>query len=409
MEALTTPLLISIGIFTGIGPFAVDTYLAAFPEMAQDLGASSTMIQFTLTGFMVGFALGQLALGALSDRFGRRPLLLLGMTGFAVFSLVATFAPNIGVLIAVRFLQGLFGASGSVLARAIVADLSKGVQAAQAYSILSVITGIAPVIAPLLGGATLLVTNWRGIFAVVTVIGVILMLVAFFRIPETLPVRYTSAKSEAGVNVSPSYAQALGQLARRKTFIGSGLVFMLCMAVIFGYIAGSPFVLQEVFGFSPTAYALTFGATALSMTLLSLANARLVRRISSAKLLATGILIQLIGSAFMVIGAGQLAIFLPAMVATVVANGLTMPNAMALAMTQARELAGTASAFLGSGQFLLASAMAPLVGIAGPKAVLPMAIAMFIGSTLAAAAFFLTQRASRPEVQYLSESDPPAN
>lgn len=376
-------LLAVLGSLTAVGPLSVDMYLPAFPQIADGFGASASEVQLSLTAFMIGMAGGQLLAGPLTDRFGRRRPVLIGMAAYAVASALCALAPSAGALVALRIVQGLFGSVGVVASRAVVRDLYSGIAAAKYFSRLTIVFGLAPVAAPLLGSLVLRVTTWRGMFAALAVIGVLILLAAVWLLPETLP---EQRRSGGGLVHTARSARIL--LADRH-FVGFTLAQGLAFGAMFAYIAGAPFVIQDVYGASAQTYALMFGANALGMVLLSQVNARLLDRHPARGLLFAALLVNLAATAALVVvsGVDSLAALGVLLFVLVASLGLVLPNGTMLALDRHGDRAGAASALLGAGQLGIGAVVSPLVGLAGEGSARPMALVMLGCSVLAMTAF----------------------
>lgn len=383
-------LIAMLGGLTALGPLSMDMYLPALPALGDDLAATDAQVQLTLTGCLVGLALGQLVAGPLSDAWGRRRPLLAGMIGYALASLACGLAPTVAALMALRFVQGLAGATGIVIARAIVRDTSSGAAAARGYSWLMLVTALAPVCAPLLGGGLLRVTTWRGIFVTLAAVGLLLLLTVGCWLRETLPRR---RRVSPGVRATGA---AFWGLATDRGFVGHTLPSGLAFGAMFAYISGSPFVLQDIHGLSPQAFGLVFGVNALGLTGATYLNARLVGWVAPRRLLQTGLgVITLAGLGLLAVtvtpGPG-LPPLLAGLFLLVSSIGLIRPNATALALSRFPDSAGSASALLGSVQFVVAAATAPLVGAAGEATALPMAAVIAALATAAVTVFVACTR-----------------
>ncbi len=385
-------LVLVLGGLSAFGPLSVDMYLPALPSIADELGGGASGVQLTLTAVLAGLALGQLIAGPLSDQLGRRMPLMVGVSGYAAASLACAFAPSVGVLVALRFLQGLGGAAGIVIARAVVRDLYEGVAAARFFSRLMLVTGLAPIFAPIFGAQVLRFTDWRGVFWVLAGIGVVLVIGVAVGVPETWPV---SRRSGAGVGTT---LRRMFGLTRDRVLMGYALASGLAFAAMFAYISGSPFVIQEIYGASPQFFSIVFGVNAFGLAAAGQLNAQLVARISPQRLLHLGLGITFVsGLALLVVVAFEvpgLAALLPPLFFLVTSMGLIFPNATALALAEHPEAAGSASALLGVLQFIVGAAVAPLVGIAGEGTALPMAVLIAIlGMGALLAHFFLSRPA----------------
>ncbi|CAM2821990.1 multidrug effflux MFS transporter [Saccharomonospora xinjiangensis] len=372
-----------LGGLTAFGPLSIDMYLPALPVMAQELRSTDTQLQLTLAVFLVGLGIGQLVAGPLSDAFGRRKPLLVGVAVFAAASALAAFSPSVPALIAARAVQALGAATGMVIARAAVRDLYSGVAMARFFSTLMLVTGAAPVLAPVIGGQLLRLTSWRGIFVTLTGFGVLLLVVAAFALPETLS-RQNRRSARPG-RIARTYATLL----RDRVFIGFALTIGLAFAAMFAYISGSSFVLQHDYGLSPSEYGFVFGANGLGLVLVGQINGRLLGRFAPRTLLRTGLVIAVIGGLGIVAAAAwqaPLPLLLAPLFVTVSSVGMVSPNATTLALADHPRSAGSASALLGLVQFLVGGGTSPLVGLLGGSA-LAMAVAMAAAAIAALSAF----------------------
>jgi MFS transporter, DHA1 family, multidrug resistance protein len=364
-------LLLIVGALTGMAPLAIDFYLPGLPRLTADLGAGTSTGQLTLTACLLGIATTQIFAGSASDTLGRRRLVLGGLAGFAVVSLLCALAPSIWVLIGLRFLQGGACGIGFVLARAIVRDLYSGLAAARIFALLVLVSGVAPVLAPLLGGQILLVTSWRGIFVVLVLFSAALLAIAALYLPETLE---EHLRHEPGLAAK---VRVFREILRDRRFLPFAACGSLAFAAMFAYIAGSPFVLENIYGLSPQVYGLAFGANAAGIVICSQVSGRLVARVGPRALLTTGTRAMALGAigllAAVASGAGIAAVLI-SLIVTVSSIGLILPNATALALADQGHAAGSASALFGLGQFGIGALAAPLVGTAGSHDALPMAL-----------------------------------
>ncbi|MGN8244137.1 multidrug effflux MFS transporter [Cellulomonas soli] len=385
----TPALVVVLALLTAVAPLAIDMYLPAFPDMADDLGTSATGIQLTLTAFLVGLAVGQLVVGPLSDRIGRRRPLLLGSLLCLVASVACALAPSVGVLAGARLIQGLSGAAGVVLARAIVADTSRGAAAARLLGVLLIISVIAPVAAPLGGGAIIATVGWRGVFWVQAALVLAMLVGAALLVHESLP---AAARTRGGLRATlADVRHVLGD----RTYVGYLLTFAFAFAALFAYIAASPFVVQNVLGLSETTFTLVFSLNALAITVTSGAAASLAGKVAYRRMIALGLVVA--GA----VGVGLLVAVLagvptvPTLALFTVFQGslgLVFGNATTLALAQTGAHAGTGSAFLGFGQFTLAAIVSPLVGIRGETTATPMAVVLLCCLAGAVVAFVTLTR-----------------
>jgi DHA1 family bicyclomycin/chloramphenicol resistance-like MFS transporter len=361
-----------VGSLSVFGPLCIDMYLPALPGISRELHASASAVQLTLTASLVGISLGQLVLGPISDRTGRRPPLLVGLAAFIASSVACAFAPNIYALTACRLVQGVGGAAGIVIARSIVRDLHSGVALVRFLSTLMLVTGLGPVLAPQIGSWALSFTTWRGIFMILAGFGVILLGTAWLRVPETLPPqrRLTgSVWSTLGTMVS---------VVRDRVFLGYALACGLGMGGTFAYVAGSSFVLQNIYGLSPQIYGLVFALNACGMVIGAQVNGRLAARFGPSVLLTFGLITMTSAGAVLLTvvatGAVGLVGVVTSLFAVMFGCGFVGPSSVALALQRYPQAAGAASAVLGSFQFVLAGLAAPLAGIGGTSDALPMAL-----------------------------------
>jgi DHA1 family bicyclomycin/chloramphenicol resistance-like MFS transporter len=379
-----------LGSLIALGPLTIDMYLPAFPSLRQDLDASESAVQLTLTGMLAGLAAGQLVIGPLSDALGRRRPLLLGLVTHALASLACAVAPSILVLSGVRVVQGFAGAAISVVAMATVRDLFDGIAVARMMSRLMLVIGLAPILAPSLGGFILQWTDWRGIFVVLAAAAVVLVGVAFLGLRETLPV---SRRRQVGVMPT---LRTYRSLLRDTTFVALVLVGGLMFSSLFVYVAGASFVLQGTYGLDEQTFGLVFGVNAATLTLFSQLNPVLLRRFGPVDVLTGAILLSITAAAAIVVtgstGWGGLAAVLVALGLVLGAAGLAIPNTPALALTRHGEAAGTAAALLGCVQFGVGALVAPLVGAIGSNSAVPMGTVMLAVTLLAVTLMFSVVR-----------------
>ncbi|MFD4029011.1 multidrug effflux MFS transporter [Streptomyces sp. NPDC058637] len=382
-----------LGGLTALPPLSMDMYLPALPAVTDSLHAPASTVQLTLTACLTGMALGQLVVGPMSDRWGRRKPLLLGMIVYVAATAICAFAPSAELLIGFRLLQGLAGAAGIVISRAVVRDLYDGDEMARFFSTLMLISGVAPVIAPVIGGQVLRFTDWRGIFAVLTVVGVLLTLVVWKWLHETLP----EADRHTG-GVGDALRTMRGLLADR-VFTGYMVAGSLAFAALFAYVAASPFVVQEIYGASPQTFSLLFGVNSIGLIAVGQINGKiLVGRVSLDKALGFGLaVISLAAVALLLMTSGVFGEvgLLPVAVGLFVlmsAMGLAMPNTNTQALMRTRHAAGSASALLGTSSFLIGAIASPLVGIAGEDTAVPMAVVQVVCALSAVACFLVLCR-----------------
>lgn len=382
-------LLLILGALSAFAPLSIDMYLPALPALGRDLRASAAQAQLTLSACLLGLALGQVLAGPLSDALGRRRPLLVGVAAYAVASVLCVVAPSVGALILLRFVQGLAGASGIVIARAIVRDLHAGVAAARYFSLLMLVNGLAPILAPLIGAQLLRFTSWRGVFVALATIGALLLLATATGLHETL------ARADRHTGGVPATLATFRRLLANRLFVGYALSSGFAFAAMFAYISGSPFVLQDIYGVSPQLFSLIFGVNALGLMAASQVNGWLVDRMPLRRLLAVGLAGTALGGVAL-LGAvaanvGLLGV-LAALFVVVSSQGVVLPNATTLALSGHPRTAGSASALLGVLQYSIGAAAAPLVGLGGTSTARPIAIVIAVLGVAALTVFVLLGR-----------------
>ncbi|MFI1416755.1 multidrug effflux MFS transporter [Streptomyces sp. NPDC020731] len=385
-----TSLLVTLilGGLTATPPLAMDMYLPSLPAVTQSLHAPAATVQLTLTACLAGMAFGQLVVGPMSDRWGRRRPLLVGLAVYVVATALCAFAPTVELLVTFRLAQGLAGAAGIVIARAVARDLYDGLAMARFFSTLMLISGVAPIVAPLIGGQILRVTDWRGVFAVLTVVGVLLTAVVWAKLPETLA---PADRHDGGVG------EALGSMRRLLTdraFTGYTLTGGFAFASLFAYVAASPFVIQEIYGASPQTFSLLFGLNSIGLVIMGQINGKvLVGRVRLDRVLGIGLAVVVVAAVVLLLmslgtfGEVGLVPVAAALFVLMSAMGITLPNTQTLALMRTRHAAGSASALLGTTSFLIGAIASPLVGIAGEDTAVPMAVVQLVAALVALGCF----------------------
>ncbi|MGQ7296161.1 Bcr/CflA family efflux MFS transporter [Quadrisphaera sp. KR29] len=380
------PSLLALALVTGIGPFATDTYLAALPQVREALATSSAGAQLTITGFIVGLAVGQLVAGPVSDGRGRRGVVVGSAAAFTAVSLLCVLAPSAPLLVVLRVLQGLVAGAGVAVGRAVVSDSHDGPAAAKAFGTLAAITLLAPVIAPAAGGLVLQVADWRAVFGLMGALGALMLGAALVGVPETLP---RERRQPGGLR---ALGARVADLARDRRFVHPVVVQCLATAGFFVYIGGSSIVLQDALGLSSGTYSLVFATNAAAMAATSLAFRLTVTRLGARALRQVGLLtstagaLALLAVAATAAGRGQevpLGAVWPLLTVVVAGMGLTLPASTVLAQEAGRRSAGTASSLLGGSGFLVGAAVTPLTGLVGDESVLAMAALMVPGFAVA--------------------------
>ncbi|UVJ44603.1 multidrug effflux MFS transporter [Pseudomonas sp. LS1212] len=382
-------IILILGALSAFGPLAIDFYLPGFPAMATAFGTDEKHIQTTLAAYFLGLSIGQLAYGPVADRFGRRVPLLAGVVLFTLASLACAYAPSLDALIAARFVQALGGCAGMVLSRAIVSDKCDAVASAKVFSQLMLVMGLAPILAPMLGGVLVNLYGWQSIFIALTLFSALSALAVALGLPESLPANQPRQPLSGAL-------RQYGRLLKDKVFIGHALTGGIAMAGMFAYIAGSPFVFIKLYGVPAEHYGWLFGANAAGFILVAQVNARLLAKRGPAFLLARTIWVYL-ASGLVLLGISGLhtqalwPLLIPLFVC-IASLGCIIPNASASAMNGQGARAGSASALLGCLQFSVAAGAASLVSILHDGSALPMALVISLCGLLAVTFAVLTRR-----------------
>lgn len=391
-----------LGSLTAFAPLSIDMYLPALPRLSVNLGAPASLAQLSLTACLLGLALGQVLAGPISDAMGRRRPLLIGVAVYVLVSALCALSPSIWPLVVLRLIQGLAGATGIVVARAVVRDLYSGPELTKFYALLQLVSGAAPIVAPVLGGQLLRFTDWHGVFLVLAGIGALIWCAVAMGLPESLSVE---RRSVGGVRET---FRAFGQLLTDRRFMGYALSAGLVSAGMFAYISGSPFVLQNVFGVSPQVFSAVFATNGIGIILSSQSAGLFASRVGERRLLRVGL-----GAAFtaslvllgVLLGhAGLAAVLLPLFV-VVASVGMVGTTTFALAMQSQGERAGKASALMGLPQMLSGALVAPLVGVRGSHAVAPMGL-VIASCDVAAVACYLALVVASSRRRVLEEGLP---
>ena len=388
-------MLLILGALSAFGPLAIDFYLPAFPAMAQAFATDEKHVQTTLAAYFLGLSIGQLAYGPIADRFGRRLPLLFGVGLFTLASLACAFAPSLDALIVARFVQALGGCAGMVLSRAIVSDKCDAVGSAKVFSQLMLVMGLAPILAPMLGGVLVNVGGWQSIFLVLGLFSALCLVAVGLGLPESLPAHQPRQPLSGALR---SYGRLLGD----RVFLGHALTGGIAMAGMFAYIAGSPFVFIKLYGVPAEHYGWLFGANAAGFILMAQVNARMLAKRGPAWLLVRAVWLYLAaGLALMAVASMRPAQLWPLLVplfVCIASLGCIIPNASACAMSGQGARAGSASALLGCLQFSVAAGAAALVGILHDGSALPMTQVIGLCGALVVGVALLTRRLqlSRP-------------
>lgn len=355
-------LLVMLGALSAFGPLSFDMYLPGLPQLTRDLGASDTGGQLSLSVAMVGLGLGQVLVGPLSDQLGRRRPLIVGVTLFTLAALACALAPSIGLLLVARFLGGLGGGAGAVIARSMVRDLYRGREAARAFGITALVFGVAPVVAPLLGALLMAVTGWRGIFVAIAACGAALLLAAL-RLPETLP---PQRRHDAGL---ASVFSEFPRVLRDRSFLAPALVLAIGFQPLSLYLAMSSFALQQGYGLTAQQFGYLFAANSVGILLLGRLNLKVVDAVGSYRVLVATLALNIVACLAVAVathvpGASVWWVIVPLFAAISVAGPL-LPNATTLALEGQGHAIGAAAACLGLVQTGFGALIPPVVSLLG--------------------------------------------
>ena len=377
-------IVLLLGSLTAFGPLSMDMYLPALPIVAADLQTTISLAQLSLTACLIGLAVGQLIFGPLSDIKGRRRPLVFTLVVYAIASVLCAFSTSIGVFIALRFIQGLTGAAGIVIARASARDMYSGKDLTKFIALLALVNGAAPILAPIAGGFVLNFASWNAVFILLGIIGLIMFIAVTFFLPETLPEEKRSEGSMLAV------VKTFGSLFKDRMFMGIACTQALVMTSMFAYIAGSPFVLQNIYGVTPQQFSMFFALNGVGIIIAAQVTGRLSSRIGEVKLLFTGVRLSFIGGILLfVVVLNELSLFAMTVALFLVVSsiGMVSTSAFSLGMQSQGKSAGSASAFLGLLPFIGGAIVSPLVGIAGDQTAWPMGIIILTCSSAALVVF----------------------
>lgn len=381
-------MILILGSLAAFGPLSIDMYLPALPQIAMDLHASTSMTQLSLTACLLGMALGQIVAGPISDIRGRRGPLLIGLAVYMGSSLLCAYAPTIESLVLLRLVQGLAGSVGIVISIAAARDLYSGPELTKFFSFLMLVSGAAPILAPIFGGMILQFAAWHGIFQALAMIGLCVLLIVYWGLKETLPVE---RRSGTGLMNTVSTFRALLQNGK---FMGCVLSQGFASMAMFAYIAGFPFVIQNIFGVSPQMFSLLFAVNGLGLIIAGQVTGRVAaaKWISERSLLGIGLALAFCGGLLLlaaIIAGGNLLMISISLFFVVASVGIIQTSSSSLAMQDQAKAAGSAAAFIGLASFVLGGVAAPLVGVAGESSALPMGIVIMSAETAAVLSYKL--------------------
>ncbi|WP_206832028.1 multidrug effflux MFS transporter [Alicyclobacillus fructus] len=364
-----------LGSLTAIAPLSIDMYLPALPSMARDLHAAASVAQLSLTACLLGLAVGQLFAGPLSDALGRKRPLLVGLGLYLLASFACGLMPSAWGLVAIRVVQGLCGSAAIVIARAIARDLYSGAELTRFFSMLMLVNGVAPILAPVIGGQLLRFTNWRGVFIILGCVGAALWIWSLCGLRETLEPERRNRSGLGGA------LRAFGILFRDPVFLAYAISQGLVSAGMFAYISGSPFVLQDIYGLSPQAFSACFAVNGIGIVIASQISGHLARRVEGRRIFRVGVILAALGGlgllASVLLGLG-LAGILPSLFVLVSCVGVVSTLGSSLAMQHHAKQAGSAAGLIGVFQLLLGAATTPLVGLGGSHDSLPMGVVIAV-------------------------------
>ncbi len=381
--------ILILGALSAFGPLAIDFYLPAFPTMALAFGTDEAHVQLTLAAYFLGLSIGQLLYGPVADRFGRRIPLLAGVGLFTAASLACAYAPNLEWLIAARFIQALGGCAGMVISRAIVSDKCDAVGSAKVFSQLMLVMGLAPILAPMLGGLLVNTTGWQSIFLALTGFSALAALAVALGLPESMP-------ADAPRQPLSGALRQYGRLLSDPIFLGHALTGGIAIAGMFAYITGSPFVFIKLYGVPAEHFGWLFGTNAAGFILVAQINARMLAKRGPAFLLVRAVWVYLVAALTLLVVSSlhteQLWPLLVPLFVCMASLGCILPNASACAMNGQGARAGSASALLGCLQFSVAAGAAWLVGFLYDGTAVPMAMVISLCAILVVSAAMLTRR-----------------
>ena len=377
-------LMIFLGMMTAIAPLATDMYLPSLPIMQTELGITASLAQMTLTMTLFGMASGQIFMGPISDRYGRKLPLFAGMMVFLLANAGCFLAQDIKIFLFFRFLTGFAGASGIVIARSIARDVCEGSELTRFFAMLMMVNGLAPIIAPVLGGQLLLIASWRSVFAMLIVVGGLLALATLIY-KETLP------KAKRFKGLADSFKK-YPELLQNRYFLGHCLMQCFYFGAFFSYLAGSSFVFQNIYEVSPQTYSFIFGTIGIGLMLSGMVPARFAGKVADVKILKGALMVPLLSAVFMLAGfilAAPLWYTIIILFITIVPLSVMGTASFSLALSRQGKNAGSASALIGFFSMILGGCMMPVVGIAGDYTAIPMGIIMLSGYILSFICFKL--------------------
>lgn len=390
-QTVGRPLAAVLGLLTIFGPISMDLYLPVLPALTAELQSTTSVAQLTITACLLGLAIGQVIAGPLSDRFGRRTPLLIGVVAYTLTSALCAVSPTVETLILARFVQGLAGAVGIVIAQAAGRDVYSGGKLLRYYGRLTVLGGLAAIIGPVIGGQLASITDWRGVFLFLAAVGIAILAASLVAFRETLP---------ANRRVTGGFSHTLSDFRRLladRVFVGAVLITGFSYAAIFAYLSGATYILQGMYGLSPQGYSLAFGLNSFGFMVFGFAAGRLSERWSERGTLTLGLVMAasgalgLLATSLLHLPLAAIILSLFTMVSGV---AVTSPPATSLALKDYPDIAGTASSLLGLARFAFGGLAAPLVGIGGANDPVPFGVVALISVAAALLCLGLVSRRS---------------
>lgn len=393
-QAVGRPLAVVLGLLTIFGPISMDLYLPVLPALTAELRSTTSVAQLTITACLLGLAIGQVVAGPMSDRFGRRKPLIIGVIAYTLTSVLCALSPTVETLILARFVQGLAGAVGIVIAQAAGRDVYSGGKLIRYYGRLTVLGGLAAIIGPVIGGQLAAVTDWRGVFLFLAAVGVAILVASLVILRETLP---RDRRITGGLSHT---LNDFRRLLADRMFVGAVLITGFTYAAIFAYLSGATYILQGMYGLSPQGYSFAFGLNSLGFVIFGFISGRLAEHWSERGTLAVGLAMALTGAlgllATALLHLPLLAIIL-SLFTMVSGVAVTSPPATSLALKEYPDIAGTASSLLGLARFSFGGLAAPLVGIGGANDPVPFGIVAAAAAAAAALCLGLLRRRRNPD------------
>lgn len=382
----TVRLALLLGLFSTLGPFTIDMYLPAFPQIVEQFGTTASLVQLSLTACLLGLGVGQVVMGSLSDVYGRRKPLLISMALYVAASIACAIAPSIWLLIFARLVQGFVASAGIVISRAIARDMFSGHELTKFFSLLLLVGNLGPLVAPVTGSGVLALSSWIGVFVSLALLGTFLLAMTKWSLKETLPVERRSPS-----NIAQQLRNYVS-LLRDRSFTGYMLAQGVMIAGVFAYVSGTPFIYQNIYGVSPTVFAMLFGSNGITLIIGSQLVGRMSHRVSEQTFLRLGLWLASAASiAVLLVGIfhGPLYALVIPLIFFVGAIGITSTAAFPLAMESQGNMAGSAAALMGVIPFLLGAVVSPLVGIAGEDTAVPLGVIILSTSAAAMLSYFL--------------------